>query len=495
MPCRPINYPFVHRWRTPPQKILAGERTPGGRPPFDPFLDATMLWQAHLCPIAALHDLLHGEEVKLGRGFHRGRPRLLLSGQDWHQYIANLRLKIASRRLVLPDDIGHALEVIRHDFEEWAREKQIPNVDQEEIWRSQVESYATTRLNTGQLTNIVGHALLPEVTVGSARVEVPLGGGMRTYPIEARIDELDLTTGVVIERTSLPLARAVSHKDVQLAVIAVILRSIPATGIPQQWGAVRQVRQFVLETHTDSVMVNPGSEHYDAIHEAAAIIRDVAASELAEWPIYQRAQCTLVQPHDVCSHPSINCFHPSPAYPQSRAPLKRETRLLCRAELYELLWQRDLTKYRLYNAAHSGSAYPGLPLEILGTGQNPSRGPFVEAKLVGGGLADLERGILIVGTPFIGVRREVSIEENPDSGTIRLYCNLMGLPLPRTGVLWPVVREGLLFEQTPDFLIRQRQQYLFTLRKIGTNDLRVSQQDAVLQLLEALFGGAPPLET
>lgn len=496
MSCRPLNYPFpVQRWQPPSQEVLAGERAGGGRPRFNPFLTATMLWQAHLCPVAALHHLLHGQEVRPHIQSHSGRPRQFLSGEAWHRYIAQLRLKISSRRLSLPDDISHALQVIQHDFEEWTREEQVPDANRGEIWSDNVEPYIMTRLRSGQLANIVGHALLPEVTVGSARVEVPLNSGLRTYPIEARIDELDLTAGVAIERTSLPRDMAVSHKAVQLSTIAAILRSLPAAGIAQEWSAVRQIRRFLIETPVDTIVVDPSSQLFDAIHEAAAIIRDIAASEMAEWPIYQRAQCTYLRPHSICSHPYFNCFYSQPSFPRSRLSLTRESRALCRAEMRELLWQRDLNLYRLYNPNLAGPAYPGLSLNILGTGENRERGPFVEAQLMGGHSAGIEQAILIVGTPFIGVRRETTVEEDLTSQTFRLYCDVEGVPLPNRGILWPALQEGLLFRQNPYFLISQRQRDLFTLRKIGTSKLEVAQEDAVLQILESLFGGIVPLET
>lgn len=496
MSCRPLNYPFpIQRWRQPSPEVLAGQRTTGGRPNFDPFLTATMLWQAHMCPVTAIHNLLHGQEVRPRvRSPHR-RPRRFLSGKDWHRYIAHLRLKISSKRLDLPDDLGHALQVIKHDFEEWARNKQILDKDQAEIWDENVEPYVMTRLRTGQLAEIVGHALLPEVTIGTARVELPLNKGIRTYPIEARIDELDLTTGVVIERTSLPLDMAIPYKAVQLAIISAILHSLPAAGIPEEWVAVSRVGQFLLETPTHVIPVNPTSQLFDTIHEAAAIIRDVAASEMAEWPVYQLAQCTYLEPHNICSHPHYNCFYSPSVYPQSRRVLSRETRILCRAEMYELLWQRDLNLYRLYNPDLAGGAYPGLRLYILGTGEDRERGLFVKAQLEKGGFADMEQGILIVGTPFIGVRRKVTIEQDLTPNTLRLYCDLKGIPWPSRGVLWPTPSEGLLLRQDPYFLISQRQKDLFALRKIGTNTLQVAQGDAVLQILEAVFGGTPPMET
>lgn len=498
MTCRPLNYPFpVQRWRRPSPELLAGERSIGGPPPFNPFLTATMLWEAHLCPVAAIHELLHGLSIRLGDRSHPGRSPYFLSGEAWHRYIARLRLRIASGQLPLPGDVGHALAIIRHDFEEWA-EGHVSYPDRDEIWRGAVEPYVRTRLHRGQLAAIVGHALLPEVTVGNAHVEIPLDSGGRRYPIEARIDELNLTIGAAIERTSLDTNSALPHKMIQLAVIAAILRSLPAAGIPQQWSAVRQVHLFLLETPTDTIVVNPASHGLnDAIHEAAAIIRDIAASELTERAIRQQAQCTPYSAHDICSHPYLNCFYNVPTHPRARIPINRNIRTLCRAELYELLWQRDLAKYRLYSPGIAGNAYPGLLIDILRTGRDAQGRSFVEARLVNGGLPGIEYATLIVGTPFLGVRHEGRIEEDQSTGTFRVYCDVIGLPLrtPGSGVLWPAVDQGFLLENVPYFLIRNRQRQLFTLRRIGTDNLQVAQQEAVLQLLESVFGGTPSLET
>jgi len=488
----PVYTPFVRRWTTPRRPLLAGERQPCGKPPFDPFLTASLLWTTHMCPVAALHDLLHGAAVRP----QGGGPGATLGGEDWHEYIARLRLRIASRRVQLPGESGHALEVIRHDFDQWCYDKRIPDAEGLRFWEDYVAPYVRARLDTGALADLVDHALLPEVTIGNWQVEVPIGGGVRRYPIEARVDEIDLTAGVAIERTMLPLQEAVLYKDIQLVAAALILGSLPAAGIPQEWAAIRQVRRFVLETPDGSVEVRPNNAQFEAIHEAAAIIRDLAGSHLAEWPIRQLAQCTPINPHTVCSHPYMRCFFRVPTYPQSRAPIKREVRMLCRAQLYELLWQRDLGKYRLYMQGAAEDTFPALPIEFLGTGSDEN-GPYVEARLQRGSPPDFYRCAIIIGTPFVGVRRySVSFRESPaGGGALRLYCDLQGLPLPNTGILWPAVDEGLLLEPSFDFLIRNVQNDLFWLQRIGTSDVQRRQQDSALQLLDAIFGANPPLET
>jgi hypothetical protein len=493
MSCRSLNYPFVSQWRRPSPELLAGERTIGGKPPFDPFLTASMIWETHVCPVAAIHELLHGKPLRPGgRTYSRTYGQY---GESWHSYIGHLRLSIASRHLRLPNDIAHALAIIRHDFDLWV-EEHMPRTDSEQLWRTLVEPYVVNRLQRNQFVSIIGHAILPEVYVGSSHVTVALHQGSRTYPIEARIDEIDLTSGTAIERTTMSTALALPSKMVQLAVGAAIMRSLPAPYIPQQWAALRSIRNFLIETPTDTVPVNPIADDLNhAIHDAAAIIRDIAASELAEWPIYQQAQCTPHNPHQFCSHPYINCYHSVPINPQARNAIKRETRRLARAELHELLWQRDLPKYRLYSPIAARLAYPGLPVDIVKTDRDMEGRPYVEIRIQGGGLSELEQGILIVGTPFVGVRREGTIEEEPTSGTIRIYCDIIGLPLSNTGILWPPTSEGVLMEQAPDFLICQRQSELFALRKIGTGNLQVAEQNSVIQLLEAVFGGTVHLET
>lgn len=504
MLCRPLSYPFVQRWRRPSQELLAGERSIGGYVPFDPFLDASTLWETHLCPVAATHELLHGRSVHPGGGSRRYSTQTI-SGEAWHSYIARLRLRIASRQppfQTLPRDVTHALSIVRQDFEEWA-EQRISYAERSESWRVLIEPYVRTRLQNGQLYDISGHVLLPEVTVGSTQVEVPLNmGRRRAYPIEARIDELDLSSGAAIERTSLPTNLAVPSKMVQLAAIAAILRSLPLAAVPQQWAAVPQIRFFFLETPTDTIPVNPVSQELnDAIHDAAAIICDIAASELAEWPVYQQAQCTPYSGEEdaicqICSHRWIDCFYSVPQYPQARIPIKRESRTLCRAELRHLLWERDLPKYRLYSLGVSEAAYPGLPVDLMRVGRDRLRGSFVEVRPRGP--TGIEYGTLIIGTPFIGVRRQLrrgEIEEDMVTNTLRIYCDVEGLPLPTTGVLWPAVDEGLLVEEAPYFLTRQRQSDVFALRRIGRSDLQVAQQESIIQLLDAVFGGTPPLET
>jgi hypothetical protein len=286
MTCRAPGYPgpFVKRWTTPRRDLLAGERQACGKPPFDPFLTASAIWTTHMCPVAAIHDLLHGADVKpRGNG-----PGATLGGNEWHDYIGGLRLRIASEQFSLPTEPGHALEVIRHDLDEWAYRRHVPEAESLRFWEDCVAPYMRMRLDSGALANLVGHELLTEVTLGNWQVEVPFGDGVRRYPIESRVDEIDLTAGVAIERTLLPLQEAVLYKDIQLVVAALLLRSLPAAGIPQKWAAIRQIRRFLLETPDGSVEVRPSNEHFDAIHEAATIIRDLAGSHLAEWPMGPR---------------------------------------------------------------------------------------------------------------------------------------------------------------------------------------------------------------
>jgi hypothetical protein len=388
--------------------------------------------------------------------------------------------------------------VIRHDYDGWVSSRHAPESDVEDFWEQLVAPYVRHQIESGKLPAIVNHMILPEVTIGNWQVLVPLGGGYITYPIEARVDEIDLTEGVAIERTSVPLNQALLYKDVQLAAAALILFSLPAAGIPESWNAVRKVRRFILEAPDGSVEITPSTGHYDAIHEATAVIRDLASSCLAEGPVRDLAQCTPVNPHNICSHPYINCFHKVPTFPQSRALIRRETRTLCRAELWELMWQRDLVKYRLYNRVQAGDLFPALDLTFGERGRD-NGGPFVEARLEQGTWPRYQKCDLIIGTPFLGVRRtNVRFQELNASDTIRLYFggdDIEGLPLPNTGVLWPAIGEGLLLEGSFDFLIRLMQRDLFSHRKIGTSDAQRCQQESALQLLDAIFGGNPRLET
>jgi len=149
-----------------------------------------------------------------------------------------------------------------------------------------VEPYARTRLASGELDEIRSHALLPERTLGNASVGIPLGAGHRSYPIEARVDEVDLTAGVMVERTTLAIEHAAASKPIQLALASAIVKLVPVPGIPAGWAALKQIRRYVVETPTETITVDPDDVSWlNAIHEAAAIIRDRAGTELAERPV------------------------------------------------------------------------------------------------------------------------------------------------------------------------------------------------------------------
>jgi hypothetical protein len=92
-------------------------------------------------------------------------------------------------------------------------------------------------------------------------------------------------------------------------------------------------------------------------------------------------------------------------------------------------------------------------------------------------------------------RKNVAFVADESSDQIRFYCDLVGLPLPNTGVLWPPVGEGFLLETSFDFLLRNIQRDLFTHHKLGTSNEQDRQDESSLQLLDAIFGGDPVLET
>jgi len=106
----------LRSWGYPDRAILDGNAFPSGKPPFAPFPSVTDVLNAALCPVAALHDLMHGDDTAL-LGDYPSRGR----GDLFHQFVSTLKLSL--RGDFGPSDIGPRSSqegVFRNRFLEFA---------------------------------------------------------------------------------------------------------------------------------------------------------------------------------------------------------------------------------------------------------------------------------------------------------------------------------------------------------------------------------------
>lgn len=87
----------LSRWSFPRDKVLRGEVFPSGNPRFAPFPTVTNLLNAIFCPVAILHDLLHGRDYALigevGKANYEIKE-IKRRGELFHKFIAYLKLSL-----------------------------------------------------------------------------------------------------------------------------------------------------------------------------------------------------------------------------------------------------------------------------------------------------------------------------------------------------------------------------------------------------------------
>ena len=84
----------LKKWRFPDERCIMGDVFPSGRPKFGPFPDVTNVMNANFCPVAILHDLLHGEGNALIPQFGKEHQR----GDVFHSFIAHLKLLLKNNQ-------------------------------------------------------------------------------------------------------------------------------------------------------------------------------------------------------------------------------------------------------------------------------------------------------------------------------------------------------------------------------------------------------------
>ena len=118
-------------WRRPEREVLHENRYKYSRPPFDPFPTVTNIVNASKCPVAILHDILHGVDDATILGGEYGLGNL------YQRFIAYLKLSVARNDIPPPSDIRYRFEMFAKDEQDVAKDK---------CWRYYVEPWCSKRL-------------------------------------------------------------------------------------------------------------------------------------------------------------------------------------------------------------------------------------------------------------------------------------------------------------------------------------------------------------
>lgn len=489
---------ILPRWRYPSRRVLEGSVFPSGRPPFGPFPKVTTVLNACLCPVALVHDLLHGSDNAL-----ISSPEAKKRGNLFHRFIAYLKIGIKEGRIELRGDISRQLYMIQHEFREFARGYGFTSSDIDHTWRNYIEPWVKRKIESGELEELRGNSMIFfEVYVANPYTEFPLPEqrGRRRYPLRGIIDEIDLNRRLIIERTikgqmndeNPPLL-----KDMQVWLLWRALSTLSHEQLPPEWRNVdfRHFRLIVETPHNDFEVEKDREDFISRVHWAYAWINDVALYESPDVirEAWENAQCSPENPHPECGHKHKNCFYKRLIHPQCRPQLKQAISMWYRHLLWEQMWRGDLWHYRitmlprdylidvgLLRVAHIINAQENeLELELELRETQTFRGFYYCT-------------VIPFGTLQCGIRAKARVSQIEDNH-IKLEVDI-----PISGVsvsaLILMSSESIvpMIQEPPVFLQRRIQRGLFKLQtKIGTNDERTARRRSSIQLLEALFGTRP----
>ena len=482
--------PLSH-WNWPSRAVLKGERYPQGCPPFAPFPTVTDVITARLCPVAAYHSLIHGLDA-----LEEQRPWGRDLGNHFHDFIAELRIGLASERKHLP--LGPATaqeEAIRQWLIEYVERERVRPTDAAILWSSYIEPWVRRKLGDRdrELQDLPGRQIITEIDVTHPRVPFVLESGERRYALRGRIDELDLTRRCLIERTSRGSSSDTlppSFKDYQVWLLSKILRTLGPNQLPHEWEDLMAGSwNIVVETPHQDFIISDETPYLSITHEAVAWIHDIADQPQRSWrEVRANRACGPENPNRDCRHPFFNCFSHPPTYPQSRAEMRHQFRRWFPPLLYEQMWEDDLWHYRLVMLEREELIEQALVFETTVVDVSENR---VVLEVLGPRARAL-RGrndfiIVLGGTLYCGPRVRATVVDAQDSRITVQLERPVGT-ITGTALLLPQGSEADVLDQPLRFLVRNEQARLFRLQYMGCSQREAAERISIVQLLEAIFG-------
>jgi len=481
----------LSRWRYPDVETMENRRYPEGRPPFAPFPTVTNLMNATLCPVAVLHDMMHGSADALIADFHMEKV-----GNLFHRFIAYLKRGIITGQLSI-SRTNFRIQVMRLFIGEFSQREGFTDNESHEIWRDYVEPWVVRKFESGELYQLSNtDRLFFEVHISHPTISFPLREGVRHYPLRGEIDEIDLTRNRIIERTirgqpsdtQPPLL-----KDYQVWLYGQILNAMDSEQLPSGWPLFRNFPPtLIVETPYRDFVISPHPDFITWTHWAYAWINDITLSESpnSSREIYENAQCSPENPHTQCRHPWRNCFPHNYLFPQARPVMRREFRPWFRALLWEQIWRGHLWHYQLVTLEPEELQRQGLVLEARVTNIRDDL-LEVEPNALLAPLIGYDRfTIIFYGTLFAGLWVSariagtrptlwIRVDERLNQFSTNIFILPGGLPAPI------IPREPLTFLQ------RQEQHSLFLYQHFGCDKEEESQKRSIIQLNESIFGIRP----
>lgn len=491
----------LSRWSFPRDKVLHGEVFPSGNPRFAPFPTVTNLLNAIFCPVAILHDLLHGRDYALigeaGRAYYELKRR----GELFHNFIAYLKLSLTRGTLKLYNrDISTQETKINQLFHRFAQPYGFDFNARSELWNDYIGPWVRRKLRNKELYGIsVDDEIFFEISVANFYIPFPYNeSGKRSYPLRGRIDELDIKRKRIIERTikgSPGDNKLPALKDYQVWLLWKILCSFKKDHLPSQWSSIN-FRDFelVVETpHHDFTVSHENPDYIDKTHSAYIWLHSISISESSGigQEVYQNRTCTPLNVNQECGLIST-CYSRNYPQPKCRSEIKQIFKPWYQYLLWERIWKGDLFQYQLLGLNKMELKEKGLILEGKIVSSDKGKIELEIEGSVGSVRGYPEYIIIPFGTLFCGEVRKAKLLEVKGS---RLIMEIQdeGIYPSKDAILLPSSLESIspIFQEPPTFLEKQKQSGLLKLQQSGAIKEEKAKDRSWIQLLEAVFGIKP----
>lgn len=475
-------------WKTARRANALQKTFPSGKPVFHPFPTVSNLINAAFCPLACVHDLLHGlNNVTILSRRYGGRWTEPV-GNLYHDFIAWLKCSIME---------GGPLPTSFRDVHFSLKEfKMYDNTTKETCWEFYLKDwYGRKQYELQQLKK--DSNVYFEVFVSNDGTKFEYNGGYRSYPLYGVIDEINLDEKKIIERTIRGERSDSSDssppcpEDYQVWLLWKALSSVDKSKLPEPWKNIDFKKfKLVVETPFNDFEIKESDEFRRVTHDAYAWMLDIYGEKPAALvEAYRYRFCDYPNRNEHCGFFTA-CYGKRYKHPRARGAMRTRLGEFYRPLLWEQMWNHDLLRYCLQEMPEAELANEGLllPGSIVAIDKN-----MLTIKMnthrTNTALFRKEEGEtdakVIFGTTSVGLEVDATIG-NVRRGEVKVYIKRTRFPhFKRVALVFPSTLS--IVKTSPWFLKRITQRHIFWLGKIGRDNDKRAEEDSVVQLLDTLF--------
>jgi len=479
-------------WKTARRANALQKTFPSGKPDFHPFPTVTNLINAAFCPLACVHDLLHGLKnvAVLSRGF--GGTWTEPVGTLYHDFIAWLKCSImeGNRPPTSVREVNFRLK----EFAMYDNEKK------QNCWDFYLKDWYERKASELEQLKKDSNVYF-EVFVSNDGVKFEYNGGHRSYPLYGVIDEIDLDEKKIIERT-IRGERSDScpprPEDYQVWLLWKALSSVDKSKLPGPWKAI-DFKKFkpIVETPFNDFAVKETDEFKMVTHDAYAWILDIYGEKSAALvEAYRNRYCDYQNRNEQCGFFPA-CYGRRWKHPLSRGAMRARLGEFYRPLLWEQMWNSHRLRYCLQEMTDTELATEGLlyPGSIVSTDKNILT-IRMNADQANSAMFRKEEGetntMVIFGTTSVGLEVDATVTK-AGRGEVSVRIKSTRLPhFKRVALVFPSTLS--IVKTSPWFLKKTTQRNIFWLGKIGRDNDRKAEEDSVVQLLDTFFDDRRSLE-